>query len=418
MSKQKKIAFGIIGVFIIAALSAGAWFYKQNLSGSGPAFRSPDTDITNVIPPSGSPAPATNTTGMPLHLPDGFGISIYAKGLGSPRALGLDPHGRLITSIPSQGKLVAFDDNNGIAGSPIPVVTGLNKPHGFAFRCDQTTCKLFVAEVNSVKVFTYDTAKAVATAPQKILDLPNGGNHTSRTLHILNTANGPRLLVAIGSSCNVCNEQDERRAAIWSSNLDGSDFKPYATGLRNSVFMAENPQTGELWATDMGRDLLGDNTPPDEVNIITEGKSYGWPICYSKNIHDTDFDKNQYIRDPCTDKQAPRIELQAHSAPLGLAFIPANDDHYNAAWPEEFRGDLLVAYHGSWNRSVPTGYKIVRYELNAAGKVTGTSDFLTGFLASDNKTALGRPVDILANPGQGLFVSDDKAGVIYKIAHP
>ncbi len=407
MSTQKKITIGIVLLLLVAAAGAGAWFYKHNLSGSGPAFRAPDKDITTLVPPSGS-APATNTTGMPLHLPDGFAISIYAKGLGSPRALGTDPHGRLVASIPNQGKIVAFDDNNGVANPMITVASGLNKPHGFVFRCDLATCKLFVAEVNSVKVFSYDAAKAVATAPQKILDLPSGGNHTTRTLHILNTSTGPRLLVAIGSSCNVCNEQDERRAAIWSSNLDGGDFKPYDTGLRNSVFMAENPQTGELWATDMGRDLLGDNTPPDEVNIITEGKNYGWPICYSKNIHDTDFDKNQYIRDPCADKQTPHIEIPAHSAPLGLAFAPTEN------WPSNYQNSLFVAFHGSWNRSVPTGYKIVQYKLGADGSVESTADFLSGFLASDNKTALGRPVDILIR-NSTMYVSDDKAGVIYKI---
>lgn len=406
----RKLVIGTIGLLLLAGAATGYFFYKKNLSGSGPAFRSPTKDITNLIPPSGAPTPAVNTTGMPLHLPDGFNISIYAKGLGSPRALGIDPHGRLIASIPSQGKIVGFDDVNGTANPMITIATGLTKPHGFVFRCEQNNCKLFVAEVNSVKVFTYDIAKATATAPQKILDLPNGGNHTTRTLHIVNTTTGPRLLVAIGSSCNVCNEQDERRAAIWSSNLDGSDFRAYATGLRNSVFMAENPQTNALWATEMGRDLLGDNTPPDEVNIIAEGKNYGWPICYSKNIHDTDFDKNQYIRDPCTDKQAPHIEIPAHSAPLGLAF--ASKDN----WTPNTESSLFVAFHGSWNRSVPTGYKIVQYELGADGSVKNTTDFLTGFLASDNKTALGRPADILIQ-NKTMYVSDDKAGVIYKITH-
>jgi len=218
----------------------------------------------------------------------------------------------------------------------------------------------------------------------------------------------------VGSTCNVCNEKDWRRAKILVSNTDGSDLKVFASGLRNSVFMALHPVTQQVWATEMGRDLLGDDIPPDEINIVEEGKFYGWPTCYGKNIHDTNFDKNTYIRNPCDEKfgEIPSyIDLQAHSSPLGLAFIPAN-----SMWPEEYWNDLLVAYHGSWNRTEPTGYKIMRFLLDEKGNYVGREDFISGWLTKDNR-ALGRPVDILIQPNGTMYISDDKAGVIYRVVY-
>jgi glucose/arabinose dehydrogenase len=176
--------------------------------------------------------------------------------------------------------------------------------------------------------------------------------------------------------------------------------------------MAINPHSGAIWGTEMGRDLLGDNIPPDEINIIKEGANYGWPICYGKNIHDTEFDKNTYFRNPCMEpfETPSSIDVPAHSAPLGLAFIPKS-------WPTEYRNDLLVAYHGSWNRSVPTGYKIVRYRFDANGTYQGVEDFITGWFTKDG-TALGRPVGIVIATNGMTYISDDKAGVIYRLAPP
>jgi glucose/arabinose dehydrogenase len=177
--------------------------------------------------------------------------------------------------------------------------------------------------------------------------------------------------------------------------------------------MVLHPVNGKVWATEMGRDLLGDDIPPDEVNIVEEGKNYGWPICYGKNIHDTDFDKNTYFRNPCMEpfEAASHIDLQAHSAPLGIAFIP--EDPPAGGWPEDWWHNAIVAYHGSWNRTEPTGYKLVRLKTDASGRYRGIEDFITGWLAPNG--ALGRPVDVLIQPGGTMFVSDDKAGVIYRI---
>jgi glucose/arabinose dehydrogenase len=173
--------------------------------------------------------------------------------------------------------------------------------------------------------------------------------------------------------------------------------------------MAIHPVSGDIWATEMGRDGLGDNLPPDEINVIHEGKFYGWPICYGKNVHDAAFDTNTYIRNPCQEptETPSTIDLQAHSAPLGIAFVPEE------GWPEDYWYNALVSYHGSWNRSEPTGYKIMRYKLDARGNYLGSEDFLSGFLTKSG--ALGRPVDILIQPAGTIYVSDDKAGVIYRI---
>ena len=182
-----------------------------------------------------------------------------------------------------------------------------------------------------------------------------------------------------------------------------------------------------MWATEMGRDLLGDDIPPDEINIIEEGKNYGWPNCYGKNIHDDNFDKNTYIRNPCMEpfETGSHVDLQAHSAPLGLAFVPEWGIDSNmcfegleaacgGGFPDEYWNDLIVAYHGSWNRTNPTGYKLVRVKMDDYGNSIGVEDFITGWLGP--KGVLGRPVDVKFHNG-ALYVSDDKAGVIYKIEY-
>ena len=195
-------------------------------------------------------------------------------------------------------------------------------------------------------------------------------------------------------------------------NPDGSDFEEFARGLRNAVFFTWSYVDARMWATEMGRDWLGDELPPDEINIIEKGKDYGWPHCYGKNIHDVDFDKNVvYKRKPCMEPfETPSyIDIPAHSAPLGLAFVPEE------GWPKEYWYDLIVAYHGSWNRNEPTGYKVVRLKLDEDGNFEGVEDFITGWLRPDG--ALGRPVDILLEPGGVMYISDDKAGVIYRVSY-
>jgi len=427
---MKKI-FGIVVAVGLAVFFAWAGvFYWQNLRGIWPAVKAPSEDIVKLIEQATSASaplpPGLNTTEMPLKVPDGFVVSVFVKGLGEPRVMIHAPNGGLLVSIPASGKVVRVHDANGdgVVDETLTVVSGLNRPHGMATRCDTSgVCKLYIAESDRVATYDYDNERSRATNKKKIIDLPDGGNHFTRTimftpLEVKNPLTGfmpypneDKLLISVGSTCNVCNEKDWRRAKVLVANADGTDLKVFASGLRNAPFLAIHPVTGKIWVTEMGRDLLGDNTPPDEVNIIEEGKNYGWPICYGKNIHDNAFDKNIYIRNPCMEpfEMPSYIDIPAHSAPLGLAFTPEE------GWPEQYWHNLFVAYHGSWNRTVPTGYKIARYKLDAQGNYLGEEDFISGWLKNDE--ALGRPVDILTEPGGIMYVSDDKAGVIYRVAY-
>ncbi len=276
-------------IFWIILLSLLVWGFKQgsfvyqNFRGIGPAVRPPSGNIATIL--ETTPKQAVNTTGLPLTLLPGFSIHIFAKNLGVARVLAWDPQGTLLVSIPSQGKVVALPDRNGdgVADETRTVLTGLDKPHGLAFRDG----KLYVAQTGEVDVYAYDPAAFRATDKKNLFDLPANGIHYTRTIGF-----GPdgRLYVSVGSDCNVCVEKDPRRTKILVANPDGTDLKEFASGLRNTVFFTWHPTTHELWGNDMGRDLLGDDIPPDEINILKEGKFYGWPYCYGKNIVDREFD--------------------------------------------------------------------------------------------------------------------------------
>jgi glucose/arabinose dehydrogenase len=405
----------LISILVAAAgLLWAGWFFHENFRGSGPAFKPPPQDIARLLktPPPPSPAAPQPQAALtaPLKLPPGFTLSIFAKNLGNPRVLCLDPDGNLLVSLTHQGKVVALPDkgSQGVADRVVTVLEGLNRPHGLAFG-PGTEPKLYVAETTEVATYDYDPEKLTATHKQKIIELPPGSFHYTRTLLFKSPPPRPRLLISVGSDCNVCVETDRRYASILVADADGGHLQTFASGLRNSVFLAAHPVTGHIWATEMGRDFLGDDLPPDEINLILEGQNYGWPYCYGKRVHDDRFDPEGLKRDFCKDTVPSYIDLPAHSAPLGLAFFPAE-------WPKEYRYNLLVAYHGSWNRTVPTGYKVVRFKLDQAGNVLGPAeDFITGWLTPQG--ALGRPVDILITDDGVIFISDDKAGVVYRVVY-
>jgi glucose/arabinose dehydrogenase len=415
MKKNLGIILGAIVLLIV--LWVGNWAWK-NFRGAGPTIRDGNGNIVDQLPDSNDPnlPEAQNNTNFPLKLPKGFAISVFAKNLPGARAIVIDGLNNMWVSQTGEGNVSQVEAGSGRVNE---IFRGLDRPHGLAVDPGQGTM-LYIAEetkISRVALYSEDTL-------HKIADLPAGGRHFTRTL-----AFGPdgRLYVSIGSTCDVCHEKDERISTIYSMKEDGSDMKKVASGLRNAVFFDWSYVDGRMWATEMGRDMLGDDLPPDEINIITgpstgSGQNppdFGWPICYGKNVHDINFDKNQYIRDPCADKAASYIDLPAHSAPLGLAFVPEE------GWPEDYWYDLIVAFHGSWNRSEPTGYKLTRIKLNAQGNYEGTDstgspqveDFVSGWLSSDGETSLGRPVDIIIQPGGTMFISDDKAGVIYKIQY-
>jgi len=327
-------------------------------------------------------------------------MSPFAQNLGSPRFMAWTSDNTLLVSITKQGRVVALPDkdNDGQADAVIDVITNLRLPHGLAFHNNN----LYIAEENRLIVLTDFKPDFTYTSLDVLIpNLPTGGNHFTRTVVI-----GPdnKIYISIGSTCNVCNEKHEWRASIIQANLDGSQVKIFAKGLRNSVGIIFRPGTQELWATDNGRDRIGDDLPPEEINIVQENNDYGWPLCYGDKLHDTYFDKNIYVRNPCEDTVAPVVQMQAHVAPLGLRF-------YQGEMFSEFDGDLFVAYHGSWNRTVPVGYSVARFDIKN-NQVLKEYNFLDEWLKPNGK-AVGRPVDIIFGRAGEMYISDDKAGVIY-----
>ena len=337
-------------------------------------------------------------------LPDQFQMTIFAKEVPGARFMTIGPDGHLYLSQPRAGQVVRLIDANkdGKADQIIPVVTGLDRPHGLAFR-DGT---LYVAGTQKIwRIDQLADGGRAAKVTTLVNNLPDDGGHSTRT--ILFGKDG-KLYVSVGSSCNICEERDPRRAAIARYNPDGTGEEIFAKGLRNSVGIAFHPESGELWGTDNGRDWLGDNVPPEEINIIKQGKHYGWPHCHAGTISDPEFGAIK----SCRDTEPPAITFQAHSAPLGLAFYTGNQ------FPPEYRGDLFVAYHGSWNRNERTGYKVVRVRIKD-GKPEKIEDFITGFLRfpGGQEHVWGRPVDLVVAPDGSLFLSDDFAGVVYRITY-
>lgn len=366
-------------------------------------------DGVNVFLPQVAQGVASNVPAFKV--PANFKVTLFANDLPNARVMQFDPSGNILVSEPTKGRVMLLQDkdNNGQAEQRKVLLDKLNKPHGLAMWCDpKFRCKLFVAEENRISSYDYDRINLKVINKKKVADLPRGGNHSTKSLIAAQVGTAsPRLYVSIGSTCNVCNEKDKKRASVLSMKFDGTDVKTFATGLRNTVFMRQNPLTSQIWSTDMGRDLLGDKLPPDEVNVLQQGKNYGWPICYGKNIYDTNFDKKRYIRNPCADKSQSIIDLPAHTAPLGL-------DFFSSGWPSTYANKMLVAMHGSWNSSVKVGYKVVMVTLDKNNKPTKIEDFMTGFL---NGKVAGRPVDVQIRPNGMIYISDDAAGAIYRLQY-
>lgn len=311
--------------------------------------------------------------------------------------------GDLLVSSPrgSQVFLVADRDTGEVAaGRASVLLDGLNRPHGLALHDGW----LYIGEGSGVSRIRFDAARRTTSGElEKIVKgLPAGGNHWSKTVHV-----GPddRLYVSVGSSCNVCIEEDPRRAGILRYELDGSGGTQYASGLRNTVDFAWYPRTGLLYGTDNGRDLLGDDFPPCELNEIVEGGFYGWPHVNGAGHLDPDF-AGQAGAAKLDSAIDPVHAFPAHSAPLGIAFY----DH--DAFPSRYRDAAFVALHGSWNRSRKQGYAVVAVHFNADGS-TVQEPFLSGFVVDEE--ASGRPVGIAVGANGELFVSDDYTGSIYRI---
>ena len=345
---------------------------------------------------------AGNASGLKLNVPDGVRMTVFADNVPKARHMAFDDAGVLFLSRARDGAVVALPDNNkdGTADRSVPILNGRRAPHGLAFVQLDSGYYLYVAEEDQVvrlkrtaKPFTYGKPEVLVSG------IPTGG-HFTRTIKIKNK----KMVVSIGSSCNVCIEDSPLRAAIWQYDLNGKNGKLFAKGLRNSVGIEFSPYSGELWGVNNGRDWQGDDHPREELNIIKQGKDYGWPRCHENDLPDPDFGKGL----GCAKTERPAYTFTAHMAPLGLEFYQKGN------LPAKYDNSLFVSFHGSWNRSVPAGYKVVRVILNGKGEIQSHEDFITGWLLPDG-TKQGRPVDVQLSPAGDLYLSDDSLGVVYKI---
>jgi glucose/arabinose dehydrogenase len=339
-----------------------------------------------------------------ISLPRGFRLALYADSVSDARSLALGSNGTVFVGSRGAGVVYALRDTNrdGTADEVIRLLQGLDTPNGVAFN----NGSLYVATLT--RILRYDSIEArLKNPPQPVVvtdRLPAEEHHGWRYIGV-----GPDgwLYVASGAPCDVCKPTDERFAAILRTKIGGSGrLDVFAAGVRNSVGFDWHPATRELWFTDNGRDWLGPDAPPDELNRApVVGSHFGFPFCHGGTIVDPDLGAGHR----CADYAPPERTLGAHVAALGMRFYSGQ------MFPADYRGQIFIAEHGSWNRIIPVGYRITLVRLEN-GRAASYTPFAKGWLRGG--TAWGRPVDILVMPDGALLVSDDKAGVVYRISYP
>jgi glucose/arabinose dehydrogenase len=313
--------------------------------------------------------------------------------------MAFDDAGNLIVAAPGSGAVYRYPATGGTitpaANPPAPLASGMTAPTNVAFSGGY----LYVGETDKVSRYRYDSQGDLGPREVVVRGLPTAG-HGTRTV-----AFGPdgMMYVAVGSSCNICEEADPRRAAIVRYGPDGGEGERFAWGLRNAVGLVFHPISTRLWATVNERDNQGDEIPPDLVTIVRPGENYGWPDCQPPNARPQRSGAN------CAGITPPTIGIQAHSAPLGLAF------YTGPGFPEEYQGDLFVVQHGSWNRQPPAAPKILRVRMQGERPISA-EDFATGWQEASGRR-WGRPAGVVVAPDGSLIVSDDSAGLIYRISY-
>lgn len=338
-----------------------------------------------------------------VSLPEGFEITYYAQGVEGARSMARGPKGTLFVGTRKLDRVYALTDTdqNGSVDKVRVIATGLRSPNGVAVKDGA----LYVAEVH--RVLRFDAIEDRLDAPPEPVvvkaDFPTDANHGWK--HIAFGPDG-KLYVPVGAPCNVCAPEDPVYSTITRMNPDGSDFEIYAHGIRNTVGFTWHPQTKQLWFTDNGRDMMGDDIPPDELNVAPKrGMHFGFPYCHGSGLLDPKFGD----KEKCAASAKPVRNLGPHVAALGVEFYTGD------MFPDAYTNRIFIAEHGSWNRSTPIGYRVTMVHKQQDG-AWAYEPFATGWLGDDG-TKRGRPVDLLVMPDGALLVSDDMAGAIYRIAY-
>lgn len=346
--------------------------------------------------------PSISTAGLPLekvNLPEGFKISVFAE-VPNARSLAMSPNGTIFVGNRGEDKVYAVKDTDGdwVADEKYILAEGLSMPNGVAYKDGD----LYVAEISRIHRFS-DIDNNLQNPTSQVIydDYPTDQHHGWKYI-----AFGPdgQLYVPVGAPCNICNPENEVYASITRLDPDGSNMEIYAHGVRNTVGFDWHPTTGVMWFTDNGRDHLGDNSPPCELNKAPrQGMHFGYPFCHGKDISDPEFGGER----PCSEFVKPAQNLGPHVAPLGVKFYTGTQ------FPEEYHNQIFIPEHGSWNRSNKIGYRVTLVTLDENNNATDYKVFADGWL--EGEEYWGRPVDLLNMPDGSFLLSDDWAGVIYRI---
>ena len=350
-----------------------------------------------------APAPVVAPLGD-LKVPPGFTLSVFASDLAGARMMTVSPEGVLLVARRRTNEVVALPDKDGDGrAEPQVILKDLTNAHSLAFKAGY----LYIATTPAIMRVRWGHGRPTGE-PEKFAALPSStpAVHVSRTIAF---GRDGRLYVAIGSSCNVCVEPDPRRTTIQVFNADGSNGQPFARGMHNAVGFDWDPETGRMWAGDTGQDGLGDDVPPEEINLIEAGKHYGFPFFVGRS----EPNRVPELKDAQPDVTAaaavpPALELPAHLTPMDLRF------YTGTRFPAAYRNALFLALHGSSTIPKKVGYKVVRVVMKE-GRPIGIEDFVTGWLKDD--AVSGRPVGLATGSDGALYVSDDNKGFIYRIAY-
>ena len=337
-----------------------------------------------------------------IKLPPGFTINVYAE-VPNARSITLSPSGVLYVGNRAEDKVYAVTDDNkdGKADKVYTIASGLNTPNGVAFK----NGNLYIATISSIlKLENIEASLAAPPQPKVVYDkFPTDEHHGWKFISF-----GPdgKLYVPVGAPCNICKSENPVYASITRMNDDGTGFEIFANGIRNSVGFAWHPVTKQIWFTENGRDMMGNDVPSDELNTAAvAGMHFGYPYCHEGNIPDPEVGKGKN----CSDFTAPVQKLGAHVAALGMRFYTGN------MFGADYLNRVFIAEHGSWNRTEPVGYKLTSVSLDETGKSVANNTFAEGWLQPDGKV-LGRPVDVEIMQDGSMLVSDDYSGVIYRVS--